>query len=70
LGASITVFADFKVATLPLVSVELLDAVASILGVIEYDNAGSLRAAVRAHVDVGANDIADLGWSEGKYGAN
>lgn len=53
------VLANLEHAALPLVTVELLDGVASVLGGLEHDNAGSLRAAIRAGVNIGANNAAD-----------
>jgi hypothetical protein len=44
----------------PLVAVELLDGVTSILLIVEDHDTGSLGTTVRTHVDVCADDVANL----------
>lgn len=53
--AGISVLANLKDSALPVVAVELLNGVASIVGALENNNAGSLGTAVGSNVDVGAN---------------
>lgn len=54
------VFTNLERPALPLVPVELGDGVASILGIVEGDDAGSLGPTVGAEMDVGADDGALL----------
>lgn len=55
-AASVSVLANLKDSALPVVPIELLDGVASIIGALENNNTRSLGTAVRSNVDVGAND--------------
>ena len=54
-------------ATVPLVAVELLNGVASILGGLKYDDTRALGPAIGAHVDIGANDGALTSWTKSMY---
>jgi hypothetical protein len=60
LRASEAVFTNLDRTTLPLVSVELLNGVAGVVRIVKDYDTGALRPAIGAHVDVGANDVADL----------
>ena len=57
-AASVAILADLHDATLPIVAVEGGDCVRSILGVVEGDNTGPLRATIWHHVDVCAQNLA------------
>lgn len=56
--AGVSVLTDLEDSSLPIVTIELLDGVASIIGALEHDDSGSLRPPVRANMDIGANDTA------------
>lgn len=51
------ILANLDVASLPVVAIELLNRITDIIRMLEHDNAGSLGAAIRSHVDVSANDV-------------
>lgn len=55
-GVGKPVLADFKHAALPVVAVELLDCIASIVGALEYHNTGSLGSSIWAEVNISSND--------------
>jgi hypothetical protein len=55
------ILTDLEHAALPIVAVELLDGGASIVRRLEDNNAGALGSAVRAKVDIGANNTACTG---------
>lgn len=59
-----SILANLEQATLPVVAVELLDSVASIVGRLENDNTRTLRSAILAEMDVGANDAARTSCEE------
>jgi hypothetical protein len=54
--ASETILADLQWATLPIVTVELLDGVARIVWRLKGNDTRALWTAVRTNVDIGAND--------------
>jgi len=54
-------------ATVPLVAVELLDGVASIIGGLEHDDTRTLGPAIGAHVDIGTNDGALTSWTKSMH---
>lgn len=53
---SISILSDLEVATLPVVAVELLNGVASIVRALENDNARSLGSTIRANMNISADD--------------
>lgn len=57
-AASISILSDLEVATLPVVAVELLNGVASIVRALENDNAGSLGSTIRANMNISADNTA------------
>lgn len=50
------VFTNFKVPTLPIVTIELLNSLASILGAFKGDDSRSLGATSRVHMHIGSDD--------------
>ena len=54
--ASISILTDLKVAALPFMAVELLDGTSSIIGALENDNARTLRATIRADMNISADN--------------
>lgn len=60
-GVREAVGTDLKDTALPIVSIELLDSVSSIVGCLEYHDTGSLGSPVRPQVDIGADDTASAG---------
>lgn len=52
---------DLEDAALPIVSIELLDGVSSVVWGFEYHNAGTLGPSIGSQVDVGADDTASTG---------
>lgn len=61
-SSSKAVFADFDHASLPVVAIELLDSIASIVGAFKNNNTGALRSAVGARVDIGSDDTTIAGY--------
>lgn len=55
------ILTDLEHAALPIVAVELLDGVASVLGGLENDNAGALRSAVGAELNISADNATGAG---------
>lgn len=60
-ASGITVFTNFKDASLPIISIELLDGIASIVGAFKNHNTRAFRSAIRPHVDISANNTASAG---------
>lgn len=54
--ASETILADLQWAALPIVTIELLDSVASIIWRLKGNDTRALWTAIRTDVDIGAND--------------
>lgn len=52
------VLAHLEVAALPLIAVELLNGIASVVGRLEGDDAGTLGPAVGSNMHIGADDLA------------
>lgn len=57
-GTSKAILTDLEHAALPIIAVELLDGVASIIRRLENNDTRALRSAVRAEMDIGANNTA------------
>lgn len=62
-GVGEAVGTDLEDATLPVVAIELLDGVASVVGGFEDNNTGALGPSIGTEVHVGANDTTSAGWS-------
>jgi hypothetical protein len=56
----VAVLTDFEHASLPVVAVEVLDGVLSVVGGIESYHTGALGCAIWSHVDISAHDVAAL----------
>lgn len=61
-GTGETVLADLEHATLPIVSIKLLDGIPSVVGCLEDDNAGALGATIRTHVNIGSDHATGAGY--------
>lgn len=61
-GTGETVLADLKHATLPIVSIELLDGIPGVVGCLEDDDAGALGATIRTHVNIGSDHATGAGY--------
>lgn len=57
-GTCEPVLAHLEVAALPLIAIELLNGIASVVGGLEGDNAGALRPAIGCDVHIGTHDLA------------
>jgi hypothetical protein len=64
--ASKAVLANLEHAALPVIAVELLDGGACVVGRLEHDDTGALGSAVRAEMDIGANDTSGTSCRSGK----
>lgn len=62
-GVGETVGTDLEDAALPVVTIELLDSVASVVGGFEDNDTGALGPSIGTEVHVGANDTAGASWS-------
>ena len=60
-GTGKAILTDLEHAALPIIAVELLDGVASIIRRLENNDTRALRSAVRAEMDIGANNTACTG---------
>ena len=56
LGACEAIFADFKVAALPVITVELRDSIACVFDGLESNDTRTLRTTIRCNVDVSAKN--------------
>jgi len=65
--SSEAVFSDLENATVPVVSVELLDSDLSIIRVVESDDTGTLHAAIRGDVNVSTDDSASVSYTKCQY---
>lgn len=63
-GVGEPVYADLEDATVPVVAIELLDCVTSIVRGFEDNNAGTLGSTVRSEVDIGPDDTASTSLFE------
>lgn len=61
-GTGETVLADLEHATLPIVSIELLDGIPGVVGCLEDDDAGALGATIRTHVNIGSDHATGAGY--------
>lgn len=62
-GVGEAVGTNLEGATLPVVTIELLDGVASIVGSFEDNDTGALGPSIGTEVHVGANDTTSASWS-------
>ena len=55
-SASKTIFANFKVTTLPIIAIELINSIPCIIHSLKCNNTRALRATIRRNVYVGTED--------------
>jgi hypothetical protein len=60
-GVSEAIGTDLEDAALPIIAIELLDSVSSIVGGFEYHDTGSLGSPIGSQMDIGADDTASAG---------
>lgn len=61
--ASETILTDFKIATLPLVPVELLNGIPSVVRSLKCNDARTFGTAIRSGVDICTKNTAGVRWS-------
>ena len=61
---SVSVLTDFQHPALPVIPVELLNSIASVVRVLEYNDTGTFGTAIRANMNICTDDAAHTSWIE------